>query len=107
MGDTNYFSGTVKILANPIQKVVKKKFLVTRVWVEIAQLRQNKIVLMVFWGNLGDEIKNIYQRNDYLLIEGYISIKKTSSKLNKIILTGLKVYPLFLTLNPTLRKNSS
>ena len=25
MGDTNYFSGTVKILENPIQKLIKKK----------------------------------------------------------------------------------
>ena len=25
MGDTNYFSGIVKILENPVQKLVKKK----------------------------------------------------------------------------------
>ena len=104
MGDTNYFSGTVKILDNPIQKLVKKKILMTRVWVEIAQLHQNKLVLVVFWGNLGDEVKHIYKINDYLLVEGYTSIKKTNSKLNKIVITGLKVYPLFLTLNQTSRK---
>ena len=104
MGDTNYFSGTVKILSNPIQKLIKEKILITRVWVEVPQLRQNKIVLIVFWGNLGNEVKHIYQINDYLLIEGYTSIKKTRSKLNKIILTGLKVYPLFLTLNSTSKK---
>lgn len=104
MGDTNYFSGTVKILDNPIQKLVKEKILMTRVWVEIAQLRQNKLILVVFWGNLGDEIKHIYQINDYILIEGYTSIKKTDSKLNKIIITGLKIYPLFLTLGQTSRK---
>lgn len=101
MGDTNYFSGTVKILGNPMQKLIEGKILITRIWVEIPQLRQNKIVLMVFWGNLGDEVKHIYQVNDYLLIEGYISIKKTNSKLNKIIITSLKVYPLFLTFNQT------
>jgi primosomal replication protein N len=105
MGDTNYFSGTVKILNNPTQKLVQKKTLMTKVWVEIAQLRQNKLILVVFWGNLGDEVKHIYQINDYLLIEGYTSIKKTNSKLNKIVITGLKVYPLFLTLSKTSTKN--
>ncbi|MFK7826481.1 MAG: hypothetical protein AB8G05_20210 [Oligoflexales bacterium] len=104
MGDTNYFSGTVKILDNPVQKLVKKKFLMTRVWVEIAQLRQNSLILLVFWGKLGDEIKHIYQLNDYILVEGYTSIKKTNSKLNEMIITGLKIYPLFLTLDQTSRK---
>nr|YP_009029044.1 hypothetical protein [Cylindrotheca closterium]AGH28583.1 hypothetical protein [Cylindrotheca closterium] len=105
MGDTNYFSGTVKILDNPTQKLVKEKILMTKVWVEIAQLRQNKLILVVFWGSLGDEIKHIYQINDYLLIEGYSSIKKTNSKLNRIIITALKVYPLFLTLTSASGKN--
>ena len=93
MGDTNYFSGTVKILENPIQKVIKEKILVTLVRVEISQLRQNRMVFVIFWGNLGNKIRNSYQTNDYLLIEGYSSIKKTNSKLNKIIITSLKAYP--------------
>lgn len=107
MGDTNYFSGTVKILANPVQKLIKKKFLMTQIWVEIPQLRQNKLVLVIFWGNLGDEVKHIYQINDYLLLEGYTSVKKTGLNLDKIMITCLKVYPLFLNVNPILRKNSN
>jgi hypothetical protein len=107
MSDTNYFSGTVKILGNPVQKLVKKKFLRTQLWVEIPQLRQNKPILVIFWGNLGNEVKRVYQINDYLLLEGYTSIKKTGLNLDKIMITCLKVYPLFLTLNPTLRKNSN
>ena len=96
MGDTNYFSGTVKILNNPIQRLVKKKKLITILQVEVVQTRQNKCILLVFWGNLGDEIKTSYKKNDYLLIEGYTSIKKTNSKLNIIIVTVLKVSPFFL-----------
>ena len=97
MGDTNYFSGIVKILENPVQKLVKEKTLLTIIRVEIPQIRQARSILLVFWGNLGNEIKNSYQTNDYILIEGYSSIKKTNLKLYKIIITGLKIYPLLLT----------
>lgn len=102
MGDTNYFSGIVKILESPIQKLVKEKTLLTTIRVEIPQIRQTRMILLVFWGNLGDEIKNSYRTNDYILVEGYSSIKKTNlelnnSKLHKIIVTGLKIYPLLLT----------
>ena len=73
----------------------------TIVRVEISQIRHNKIVSLVFWGNLGNEIVRSYRTNDYLLIEGYTSIKKknlklSNSKLNKLIITVLKVYPLVL-----------
>lgn len=102
MGDTNYFSGIVKVLENPVQKWIKEKTLLTVVRVEIPQIRQARLILLVFWGNLGHEIKNSYRTNDYILIEGYSSIKKTNLQLNnlklhKIIITGLKIYPLLLT----------
>ena len=96
MGDTNYFSGTIKILENPIQRLIKKKTLITIVQVEVFQTRQNKCILLIFWGNLANEIKASYQKNDYLLIEGYTAIKKTNLKLNKIIVTVLKASPFFL-----------
>ena len=107
MGDTNYFSGTVKILETPIQRVFKRKTLVTIIRVEISQVRQNRIISLIFWGKLANKVKKSYQINDYLLIEGYSSIKKTNSKLNKIMISVLKVYPLFLTSNRSLRKKSS
>ena len=105
MGDTNYFSGTVKLLSNPIQKLIKQKILRTQVWVELGQFRQNRVILLTFWGNLGDEIKRFYQVNDYIFIEGYTSIKKTNLKLNRIIITGLKVYPLYLELRSETKKS--
>ena len=101
MGDTNYFSGVVKILENPIQNVLVEKTLITTFRVEIPQIRQNKIVSLVFWGNLANEIKNYYQVNDYILIEGYSSIEKKSPELSKkssrkIVISVLKVYPFLL-----------
>lgn len=107
MGDTNYFSGIVKILEKPVQSFTDKKILITTFRVEIPQIRQNKIVSLVFWGNLANEIKNYYQVNDYILIEGYTSIEKKSSpsldnNLRKIIITVLKVYPVLLRSNQNL-----
>ena len=98
MGDTNYFSGTVKLLDNPSQKLIKQKTLMTQIWVELPQFRQNKRILLICWGKLGDEVKNFYHINDYIFIEGYVSIKKTNLKLNKIIITALKAYPIFFDL---------
>ena len=105
MGDTNYFLGTVKILENPVQKLVKEKTVMTTIQVEIPQMRQNKFISLVFWGNLAIKMKNLYQAQDYLVVEGYISINKTKAKLKKIIITVLKVYPLLLTSNSRVKKN--
>ena len=38
-------------------------------------MRKNRIITLVFWGNLAREVKNYYQINDYILIEGYLSIR--------------------------------
>ena len=105
MGNTNYFSGTVKLLDNPIQKLTRQKILTTQIWVELPQFRQNRRILLNFWGNLGDEVKKFYQINDYIFIEGYISIRKTNLKLNKIVITGLKVYPIFFDLQSPKKLN--
>ena len=110
MGDTNYFSTIVKILENPQQKVLKNKFSVTVFRAELPQIRNNKIVNVRFWGNLGNEVKNYYQINDYILIEGYVSLlnKKNKKLVNKpskkVILTVKKVYPFLLKAKRTINK---
>jgi single-stranded DNA-binding protein len=109
MGDTNYFSGIVKILENTIQSFINYKTLTTTFRVEIPQMRQNKIISLVFWGNLADEVKNYYQINDYILIEGYTSIEKKHSELvnkksGKTTITVLKVYPFLLKSNQDMIK---
>ena len=110
MGDTNYFSGVVKILENPVQNVVNEKLLLTTFRVEIPQIRQNKIISLVFWGNLAHDITNYYRINDYILVEGYSSIENQSSRvlsknLKKIIITVLKAYPFFLDSDRNLIKD--
>jgi len=102
MGQINYFSGIVKILENPKEKILSQKISVTVFRVELPQIRKNRVVLLMFWGNLGHEIRNYYQVNDYILIEGYLSIRNknkqnfTPKQAKKIVITVLKVYPFLL-----------
>ena len=113
MGDTNYFSGIVKILENPIQKINKNKTVVTKFRVEIPEIRKSKIVCLISWGNLASTIKNYYQINDYILIEGYISIqnkRKFNLKVKNrklITITALKVYPFLLKSNRSINKTEN
>ena len=92
MGDTNYFSGIVKILENPIETSIQNdKTWITKLRAEMPQFQKTKIISLIFFGNLAKEIKDCYHINDYILIEGYIS---TQNK-KQIFITVLKVHPFF------------
>ena len=75
MGDTNYFASIVKILEKPNQKVVNNKIRNYEFRAQLPQVRNSRIVNLVFWGNLARDITNYYQVNDYILIEGYLSLQ--------------------------------
>jgi single-stranded DNA-binding protein len=102
MSNTNYFSGIVKILENPKQQLIRSKTLVTTCRVEIPQKRKNKIIRLVFWGNLAREVNKFYKLNDYILIEGYVSLRdqKASTismrKSKQVTITVLRVFPILL-----------
>jgi hypothetical protein len=103
MVDTNYTSGIVKILENPVQTVFNNNIPITKFRVQFPQVRKNVIVDLVFWGNLGGDAVNYYQINDYILIEGYLSLRDkqiTNSRIKnskKVEITVLKVYPFLLS----------
>ena len=102
MSDTNSISGIVKILETPNQKIIKTNILITRFRVQFPQVRKNCIVDLIFWGNLARDVATYYKVNDYILIEGYLSLKNkqpTNSNLQrskKIEITVLKIYPFLL-----------
>lgn len=108
MGNTNYFSGIVKILETPKQRLVTKQVHLITIRAQLSQNGKNQFVTLVFWGNLGRKIKEFYKLNDYILIEGYISIRKkrkfNRSKQNpkQVTITVLKVYPILLDRNKNL-----
>jgi single-stranded DNA-binding protein len=102
MGDTNYVGSIVKILENPIQKLLTDTVVRTEFRVQIPQVRnrKSKIVKVVCWGNLARDVKNYYRVNDYIMIEGYLSLRdkmKSTNRLGKqnlkqVQITVLKTY---------------
>jgi hypothetical protein len=98
MGDTNYVGSVVKILEKPVQTVISDKIVRTDFRVQLAQVRNIQVAHLIFWGNLARDIMNNYQVNDYIMVEGYLSLpNKTNNKLakrqlKKAQITVLKVY---------------
>ena len=98
MGDTNYLGSIVKILEKPTQKVSNDKIVTTEFRAQLVQVRNSQIVNLIFWGNLARDVVNYYQVNDYIMIEGYLSLrnktnnKSTKQNLKKVQITVLKIY---------------
>ena len=101
----NYIGVIVNILEKPQQRIVKDNVCVTRFRARLAQYRNDQIVHLVIWGNLADNLINYYNINDYILVEGYVSVSPLSSSelnqefLNKIQITVLKIHPLLFNSN--------
>jgi single-stranded DNA-binding protein len=103
MTDTNYIGSVIKILETPKQKFLKNNILVTRFRAQMPQRRTTRIVTVTFWGNLARDIVTNYKVNDYLIVEGFLSLrnkkssKLPSSKSKKIEITVRKAYPFLLS----------
>ena len=110
MNDTNYIGGVIKILETPRQKILKNNVLFAKFRAQIPQLRNTKLVTLIFWGNLARDVAMYYKINDYLIIEGYISLRdKKNSKLGsykskQVQITVLKLYPFLLNYDRSIRK---
>ena len=96
----NYIGSIVKILETPEQSLLRNNVIRTKVRAQLPQLRNTQIVKLTFWGNLAREINNYYKTNDYIIIEGYLSLKnETKVNLNfkvpkKIEITVSKFSPI-------------
>lgn len=105
MGDTNLIGGIGRILETPKEKILHPNIPVTQFRVQFPQVRKNYVVHLTAWGNLARDIADYYKINDYILIEGYISLrdkqssKAIISKSKKIEITVLKIYPFSLMSN--------
>ena len=114
MRNTNYIGTIVKILEPPKKKIINSKTLVIKLRVQIPQVRRVRAVNLIVWGNLAHAILNYYKVNDYMLVEGYSSVRiqKTSNKdkrkkpLKKVTITAIKVYPFLFNPNRQLKKLS-
>ncbi len=99
MSDTNHMGAIVKILESPKNKTIKNKISITKFRAQLPQIRQTRVVDIVVWGNLANDVAKYYSTNDYILVEGYLSLRKLASlKSNRKILkrprfTVFKAYP--------------
>jgi hypothetical protein len=99
----NYISCIIQILEIPIVESYNDNTVRVQFNVQLPQLRTRSelpiIIKSIIWGDLGYDIANYYQVNDYVLIEGYISTI-INSKIKKEIpvLNITKLYPFLFTL---------
>lgn len=97
MNGTNYIGGMVKILETPKQKKLKNNVFAVSCRVQFAQDKTTRILTLTFWENLARDVVTYYKKNDYLLIEGYLSFRNkknlNSTKAKKIEITVIKAFP--------------
>lgn len=106
MVDTNYVGSIVKILEAPVHKIINEQISTTQFRVQLPQVRNNRIINLVCWGNLAHDVAKYYEVNDYIMVEGYLSIRtQTNSKLSlekqnskKAQISISKIYPCSLSM---------
>lgn len=93
----------VKILTAPVQSFFSDNTTVVEAIVEFPKLpKQNKQnfdeIRISVWGNLGIDLHKYYRIGDYVIIDGFLSLRSTSdNKLDKEPeFTVLKLYPFLL-----------
>jgi len=74
----NYSIFTVKVIKNSGQSFFADGTSLTELTVQLPQVRKNsvKIIFQVsIWGKLSYDVAKYYQPDDYIIIEGYISMR--------------------------------
>ena len=96
----NYTTLMIKLLAKPKKIGLSESDIpVTELIGKFYQFRKNKYTLckVLVWGKLAGDLLRYYDRNDYLLIEGHISLQDSiiedlNLKTN-IQISAYKVFP--------------
>lgn len=93
----------VKIIDKPVKSFFKQQIVVTEVKVKVIKNKvdanSKNILNISIWGNLSANLLKNPKINDYFIIEGYISIRKTLSTLEiaqhdkQIDISVLNMYP--------------
>ena len=109
----NYIESIVKILESPKYKKIGKHTYFAEFRAQLPQIQHcNQMVRLIFWDNLATDVVRYYEKNDYIIIEGYISVRiEITSNLvkqsyKKIEVTVLKIYPFLLNTNYLIQKTS-
>jgi hypothetical protein len=102
----NYISLIVKLIGKPKQSFFDDNIAVTEIMAKFSQVQKNRqdvILKLCIWGNLAYDIVQYYQTNDYIVVEGYISVSEKKIDSNDILndkhlkISVFKVYPFLLS----------
>ena len=103
----NYSSFIIKILGKPEQSFFDDNISVTEIIGKFAQFQNSTknsdtIIHLSIWGNLAYDAIKYYKENDYVIVEGYISLRKPIFEelhnMNKkqVEISVFKIYPFSL-----------
>ena len=102
MAYINYFSGIIQMLETPKEIFLDDEAVGASFFAELPQIRGRTIIEVYFWGRLSFDIIDSYQIYDYILVEGYLSlrpielIESVERDFNQVTLSVLKLYPFLL-----------
>lgn len=102
----NYTSFIVKIIKKPHYTISEKKIPHTEALGKFYQFRNNPhtICKLSFWGRPAYEVLKYYKTSEYVLVEGYISFRKSTFEKFKtttyIEISSFKVHPFPLKTDP-------
>ena len=98
----NHIILIVRIINNPKQSFFDNNIVLTEIIGKFYQFKKNSYnrCKLLIWGNLAYDSIKYYHMDDYLIIEGSISVNKTSlegfKELTEIEIAVSKIYPFIL-----------
>ena len=104
----NYANFIVKIISKPEKSFFDANLSVIEIIVKFSQIQKkksNEIIHLSIWTSKNDDLDNYYQINDYIIIEGYISLRESNLnysnllKNNYVEVSVFKIYPFLLNRN--------
>ena len=101
----NYSSFIVKIVADPISSQFKENISLVEMLVKFSVVRKTKTIenfRVLVWGNLAEDIIKYYNKNDYIVIEGYLRNISEPGINDQVEISVRKVYPFLLKNQPNL-----
>lgn len=98
----NYSIFTVKVLKNSGQSFFPDGTALTELTVQLPQVRKNSVKILLHvsvWGKLSYDAAKYYKPNDYIILEGYMSMgdinvdRITNLKDKQVEISVFKIYP--------------
>jgi hypothetical protein len=99
----NYTNFLIRVVSKPERSFFDNDIIYTEFVGKFYQFRKNEYTLckISVWGNLAYDTLRYYHINDYLIVEGYLSLRDSTlenlSIKTSLEITACKIYPFALT----------